>query len=52
MDTEDTVNDNTISIPVSNANLFGEVIRSFQEQGLRYSVETTEKDFVITVTGF
>lgn len=43
---------NVVTIPVSEVELFARVVREFQEQGLAFGVETTAKDFIITITGY
>lgn len=42
---------NTIKIPRDDIELFGEVVKSLQQNGLRYSVVVNE-EFIITVTGY
>lgn len=43
---------NIVVIPTDKVEVFGQVIRAFTEQSLAFSVETTDKDFIITVTGY
>jgi hypothetical protein len=43
--------ENVITVPVTKPDVFAEVVAGFQKNGLAFRAETTEKDFIITVTG-
>lgn len=42
---------NTIIIPVTMVGVFAELVAALQLNGVRYKVETTVNDFIITATG-